>query len=316
MGFQTGLPVHVSANFAVTSNRREIWSSTLEDDSENEAQWNRELMRSAIPDAYSQLLIALKDLALGEHEISLDEYSFHSLWPLKEHLQHVNPWYILIDELYERISTHALFYSQSKHRWLHLSDCTFICPKTFDKLFCETSKCVSRGLEILGEPTVDLPEKFHHCIPEMIFINETEFINTFLNRIFSFSSHSDIRDEIIVQVLELYAWHAERNIPFNNDILVSTACIPCTPNGSLKLCKDLVDPTSSIAELFKPKDGCFPIQMLCDSQPAMRAMRILGLQRETVSYEALANCARQISKLVSQEERKSTYKLEIDTKLC
>ena len=184
LGFQTGLPVHVSANFAVTSNRREIWSSIVKDDSEDESQWNRELMRSAIPDAYSQLLIALKDLALDEHEISLNEYSFHSLWPLKEHLQHVNPWYILIDELYERISTHTLFYSQSKHRWFHLSNCTFICPKIFGKLLCETPKCVSRGLEILGEPIVDLPEKFHHYIPEMNFISESEFINTFLNRIF------------------------------------------------------------------------------------------------------------------------------------
>ena len=311
LGFQTGLPVHVSANFAVTSNRREIWSSILEDNSEDESQWNRELMRSAIPDAYSQLLIALKDLALDEHEISLDEYSFHSLWPLKEHLQHVNPWYILIDELYERISTHALFYSQSKHRWFHLSDCTFICPKIFGKLLCETPKCVSRGLEILGEPIVDLPEKFHHYIPEMNFISESEFINTFLNRIFSFSSHSDIRDEIIVQVLELYAWHAERKIPFNNDILASTACIPCTPNGSLKLCKDLVDPTSSIAELFKPKDGFFPIKILCDSQPAMRAMRILGLQIETVSYEALANCARQIPSLYHRKKEKALRNLKL-----
>ena len=207
---QTGLPVHVSANFAVTSNRREIWSSTS-DDPEKEVRWNRELMRSAIPYAYSQLLICLKELVLDEHDMSLQEYTFHSLWPLKANLQHVNPWYILIDELYSKISAQALFYSQPRLRWLHLSDCKFICTKIFDKLsFDEPPKCVAQGLEILGEPTVDLPEEFHCYIPDMTFIDESEFINIFLNHISSFSSHADTRNEIIVLVLELYAWHTER----------------------------------------------------------------------------------------------------------
>ena len=247
LGSQTGLPVHVSANFAVTSNRREIWSSTSEDDPEKEVQWNRELMRSAIPYAYSQLLIGLKELVLDEHDISLQEYTFHSLWPLKAHLQHVNPWNILIDELYSKISAQALFYSQPKLKWLPLPDCKFICTKIFDKLSLDgLPKCVAQGLEILCEPTVDLPEEFHCYIPDMNFIDENEFINTFLNHniISSFSSHVDTRNEIIVLVLELYAWHTERSIPFYSDLMTSTSCIPCTPSGNLKLCKNLVDPSS------------------------------------------------------------------------
>ena len=269
-------------------------------------------MRLAIPYAYSQLLIGLKELVLDEHDISLQEYTFHSLWPLKAHLQHVNPWNILIDELYSKISAQALFYSQPKLKWLPLPDCKFICTKIFDKLSLDgLPKCVAQGLEILCEPTVDLPEEFHCYIPDMNFIDENEFINTFLNHniISSFSSHVDTRNEIIVLVLELYAWHTERSIPFYSDLMTSTSCIPCTPSGNLKLCKNLVDPTSPIAKLFKPSDGYFPIKMLCDSQPALRAMRILGLQTETVSYEVLAHCAKQIPSLYHKNAEKALRNL-------
>ena len=314
LGSQTGLPVHVSANFAVNTSRRDL------DDSEKGVKWNRDLMQSAITRAYLQLLIALRDLALNEHDtkcISLHEYSFHSLWPIKEHLEHVNPWNILINELYKEISTHDLFYSHPKLKWQRLSDCKFICTKILDKLSFEPIKCVAQGLEILCEPTVDLPEKFHHCFPNMTFIYENEFIDTFLNNISSFSSYTDTctRDKIIVLILELYSRQTDKkksdfdsdlNLDFN---LASTAFIPCTPNGNLKLCKDLADPTSSIAELFKPKDGYFPIEMLCDSQPAMRAMRILGLQMETVSYEALADCARRIPSLYHKNKEKAIKNL-------
>ena len=85
LGSQTGLPVHVSANFAVTSNRREIWSSTSEDDPEKEVQWNRELMRSAIPYAYSQLLIGLKELVLVSNMI---DHCRNILFIVSGHLKH------------------------------------------------------------------------------------------------------------------------------------------------------------------------------------------------------------------------------------
>ena len=53
----TGLPVHVSANFAVMSNRSGIWtsaSSTTPSDARE--WWNQKLMETVIPAAYCKML--------------------------------------------------------------------------------------------------------------------------------------------------------------------------------------------------------------------------------------------------------------------
>ena len=74
LSVKTGLPVHVSSNFAVSNNRRGIWTS---DDSENtktdEVEWNKSLMEGVICSAYCELLEELKEL---QAEMKLIGYNF------------------------------------------------------------------------------------------------------------------------------------------------------------------------------------------------------------------------------------------------
>ena len=81
LSLQTGLPVHVSANFAVLKDRTGIHVSDYEQ--AEEAEWNIQLMQTVIPKAYYSLLLALKELCTNG-KISESEYEFYSLWPLKE----------------------------------------------------------------------------------------------------------------------------------------------------------------------------------------------------------------------------------------
>ena len=59
LSMKTGLPVHISSNFAVSNNRRGIWTSDDASRLVDEVQWNEALMTQTIPSAYCRLLEAL-----------------------------------------------------------------------------------------------------------------------------------------------------------------------------------------------------------------------------------------------------------------
>ena len=99
LSMKTGLPVHISSNFAVSNNRRGIWTSDDASRLVDEVQWNEALMTQTIPSAYCRLLEALKELSI---ESKLYEYSFFSLWPLKDNLKLHNPWCLLVDVVYNK----------------------------------------------------------------------------------------------------------------------------------------------------------------------------------------------------------------------
>ena len=56
----TGLPVHVSANFAVMSNRSGIWIGSSGIATDSRECWNQKLMETTIPKAYCSLLNTLQ----------------------------------------------------------------------------------------------------------------------------------------------------------------------------------------------------------------------------------------------------------------
>ena len=95
----TGLPVHVSCNFAVLNNRRGIWTSSSHASTvyNPEAEWNVHLMKHVVPVAYINLLGSLKGIF---DENTLVDYRFFSLWPLTSKLHQLNPWEECVRSLY------------------------------------------------------------------------------------------------------------------------------------------------------------------------------------------------------------------------
>ena len=101
LSVKTGLPVHVSSNFAVSNNRRGIWTS---DDSDftksDEVEWNKSLMEGVICSPYCELLEGLKEL---QTEMKLSDYDFFSLWPVKGELKNQNPWNLSVKAIYQSV---------------------------------------------------------------------------------------------------------------------------------------------------------------------------------------------------------------------
>ena len=62
LALKTGLPVHISSNFAVMNSRRGIWTSDEESETSFEVKWNEKLMSTVVPSAYHLLLSALQTM--------------------------------------------------------------------------------------------------------------------------------------------------------------------------------------------------------------------------------------------------------------
>ena len=158
LSVKTGLPVHVSSNFAVSNNRMGIWTSDDSSERSEEVQWNESLMEGVISSAYCELLEALKEM---QTDSRLEEYEFFSMWPLEVELRLHNPWHLSVTTLYESIETKELFFSVSTEQWLTLEESRFL-DSAILKVSYSTS-IPSAVLDIVNHlklPVVHLPEKY------------------------------------------------------------------------------------------------------------------------------------------------------------
>ena len=87
LNIETGLPVHVSSNFAAMTNRRGIWKADNIGTATKESNWNKMLMEAVVSQAYISLLLHLQRM---QQNGLLDNCTFHYLWPI--HLMELNPW--------------------------------------------------------------------------------------------------------------------------------------------------------------------------------------------------------------------------------
>ena len=127
----TGLPVHVSAIFAVMSNRSGIWTGSSGIATDSKAYWNQKLMETTIPKAYCSLL---NNLQVMHTSGQLLNYKFYFLWPLNTKLQSRHPWEIMNSTLYKMISENALLHSSSVNKWLTLGESKFLSPNIFNAI--------------------------------------------------------------------------------------------------------------------------------------------------------------------------------------
>ena len=206
LSLKTGLPVHVSSNFAVMSNRTGIWSSDeATTKTDHEVQWNTKLMSSVIPDAYYKLLMTLQ---LLHSKKMLQDYVFHSLWPLESKLHIHNPWCVAVDSLYNKIQASNLFYSDTTRQWLKIAKGILLSRQILNRSSTELSvpKCVRAIVQHLQLPIVDLPcEYHHHLMLGHSLLNEQRFVNLFFKHIASLSNIQKSRNEVLVCMFEIHA---------------------------------------------------------------------------------------------------------------
>ena len=304
----TGLPVHVSCNFAVISNRRGIWTtSEAKSSSHAEVQWNIYLMEKIIPTAYVKGLISLQKMYEGN---LLQDYSFYSLWPLSSNLKQVNPWESFVSALYTILSSKRLLYSESVTRWLTLQESEFLESNVFNQ--SGTQPCVLEILNHLGQPVVHLPSdyrsQFKDTIRSMI-ITEEKFTHLVFNNLLRLSDIRSSRNDVICIMLEAYAIKFDNRTPLGRllqNYFKTFPCIPCSyDEDSLRKCTEVVHPKAKFACLFDESENRFPINKLIERHLATTAMKYSGMLQDTIPWEVLIERAQTVASVLKTDRSKA-----------
>ena len=309
LSLKTGLPVHVSANFAVLNDRSGIHSSDNEGSTNNQVQWNVHLMRTVVPKAYFSMLLALKQLC-SEHKISMSDYKYFSLWPLATRLKVRNPWETLISCLYQSLSNSQLFYSACCSQWAQLVQVRILSTSILLIPTAEHSppESVINAAEQLGYLLIDLPTSYQRCLPSAIIkaclVNEQEFLNYFFNNITKISK--DNRNEILFLTFKGFAFGDEGYIEL---LLKKNKCIPSSPQGnSIKMCSDIVDPKAEFSCLYDQSDHVFPLETFYENKHVRSSMRELGMIHSHLPTPMIVERAKTILSLFSANKKKALEK--------
>ena len=305
LAVKTGLPVHISSNFAVTNNRTGLWTSDDHSTNIREVQWNQSLVKTVIPKAYCGMLLCLKQMSLSSQ---LKEYLFYMFWPLRDSLTIQNPWNLMINTIYQQIQQSLLFFSNTAEEWLPLSKARFLCPGILscDPNLIPTS--VSHVASSLNMPIIDLPQRFHSNLNiTSCMINEEEFLWLFFGKIECIDVKN--RNQVLCLALECYAIELDKDSKRKLNLcscLKAHACIPCTPDGSkLRKCCEVINPSAEFAGLFEEGEGLFPIKSFHEKQLVSKAMEVLGIISSHISMGMLKERARTVYSLYKENKDKA-----------
>uniref|UniRef100_A0A1X7UXC8 Sacsin/Nov domain-containing protein n=1 Tax=Amphimedon queenslandica TaxID=400682 RepID=A0A1X7UXC8_AMPQE len=307
----TGLPVHVSANFAVMSNRSGIWTEVLSGTvTDSKERWNKNLMEKTIPEAYCKLLQKLQAMHCSG---TLLNYEFYFLWPLAKCMKY--PWVSLVEPLINILSEQKLFYSASLNKWQTLEQSCFI-PSP---LFSIAGKCSfpEEALSILQLPVVSLPpdhmQQLQNLNDSLHVLNENEFTSCFLSNIASFDAHIQICNEIIFCMLLAIAMSEEID-PNKYENVKSEVkkfpCIPCSPNGmNLKVANQLIDPVV-FTDIFDPDDATFPLASFCQNNLVRNLLLEFGMMSKKLSMDIIIKSAETIRSIIVIDKSKAMKRVK------
>ena len=309
LSVNTGLPVHVSGNFGVINNRRGIWTSDSSNiKGEMEVEWNQQLMKVTVAQAYIKLLKSLMQLS-KIHVIH--DYKFYSLWPLEPQLTTKNPWNLMVGVVYSMLCSETLFHSSSIQTWLTLENSQFLARDFLSvEPLSALPDCISAAIQHLQLPVVYLPPLYlsHIELPQDNVISRDMFVNTFFDQIEIFTFDMvKVRNNVLLHILRILSFEIDKSSkPRLKRTLQLASCIPCTPDGLyLARADQLVDPNEHMCTLFDPDDGKFPIKVFCNDPAARRAMICLGLVTESVPWPLLIECAKGIEELLKTKKTRA-----------
>ncbi|XP_019851646.1 PREDICTED: sacsin-like [Amphimedon queenslandica] len=309
----TGLPVHVSANFAVMSNRSGIWteaSSGIVTDSRE--QWNKNLMEITIPEAYCKLLQKLQAMHCSG---TLLDYDFHMLWPLATNLHMKYPWDFLVTGLIKLLSEKELFYSASLNKWQTLEQSYFI-PSSLFSIVGRYS-FPEEALHILQLPVVSLPpnhmQQLMKFSTSLSVLDEDNFTSFFLSNIASFNAHIQIRNKVIFCMLLAIAMSQQINSNEYENVKTQIKlipCIPCSPNGiNLKVANQLIDPVV-FKDIFDPEDAMFPLSSFCQNNLVCNMLVEFGMMSEKLSIHIIIRSAKTIEPIIVTDKSKAMKRVK------
>ena len=319
LSVKTGLPVHVSSNFAVSNNRTGIWTSDDSSERSEEVQWNESLMEGVISSAYCELLEALKEM---QTDSRLEKYEFFSMWPLEVKLRLHNPWHLSVTTLYESIETKELFFSVSTEQWLTLEESRFLDSAILKVSYSTSIPIDSAVLDIVNHlqlPVVHLPEKYsEHLDLSSSIETEEAFLEHFFSNIDELDSIMESRNTVLCLALECYANELDRKYEdrfrYLQEFLKENACIPCEPAGKLLRKPDqLIHPHAYFAKLFDEDENVFPLKAFCNKKLVEKAMIELGILYNSIPLQHLEERATGIADLYELDPTRAMERAKLIT---
>ena len=310
----TGLPVHISANFAVMSNRSGIWtSSSSATPSDSREWWNQQLMETIIPGAYFNLLVMLKSF---QDNGMLSDYNFYEIFPLISELKVHHPWKTMIENMYSKVLQNKLLFCKCLGMWLHLNESQFLSDNVLSLSRNEIAKCVLDCVEVMKLPIVDIPHKYLLQLgltTNLSMIDEETFCQYFFSMILKFSENFKLRNEVLYTihfvVSRNYNLQEESRIV---DMLMDNPSVPCTPHGlNLKLASSLIDPHCELKELFDSDSEMFPCQLFTDSKPVHQLMIDIGLLNTSLPWDIIVECAKSIETVYTQDKENALKRIKV-----
>ena len=312
----TGLPVHVSANFAVMSNRSGIWTtSSSEIPSDSREHWNQTLMTSVVPYCYYKLLLKVKEMYLNGQ---ISSYEFYSLWPLDVLLQTKYPWLTLNSNLYKLIFQNKLLYSTPLRQWLTLSESRFLSQSlsTGCELLHDDITCIHKAGTRLKLPVVFVPQDYLQQIQTTIsphsisYIEQVDFTSLFLSNISHFITDIDNRNKVLLHILSWVIMEQDCNSKLQ-ELLKQYPCIACCPNGvTLKLASQLIDP-NVYNDMFDSNDEMFPVNTFIENTFIYQAMAELGLLQSNIPSSIIISSARTVQCVFSRNKPKALKRIKL-----
>ena len=309
----TGLPVHVTANFAVMSNRSGIWTGASSAMASDEREyWNKKLMTTVIPEAYCKLLKSLQAMHCSGRLLS---YEFHMLWPLASNLQMRFPWESLVSSLYSLIPQEELFFSSSICQWLQIAQSYFL-PSTLFKVICSSSADIIEAVKIMKLPVVFLPLSHNSQLQKFVTVDiltEDKFAQLFLQYIDSFSNSTKTRNEIFSMMLSVIGSAiTTKEHKLLKSLLQKHPCIPTSPKGfQLKRASELVD-SNEFRDMFDPEDAMFPEKILYQSAAVRQGIFRLGLMSPyNVCWDVIIKSAKTVESLFVKDKIKALIRVKV-----
>ncbi|XP_042331157.1 sacsin-like [Sceloporus undulatus] len=296
---ESGLPLHLTAAFAVLSNRKGLWDAT------EKGKWNRVLLRDSVVGAWLGALSQLRDM---NKEGLLEDYKYYIFWPDVRSAKH--PFSETAKAFYQ-----ALVNGVDGKQPVLFSDGQKWCPARHACILAadiisekQLSPIAARNFSsLLPQPqmAVTLPDwvemNFKACTQADVFLSNTYNWARFLRELvlpnLAQIEVSD-RDALIVRALDM-------NDATVDKILISLPCIPTTPTALLKNIKELVHPEGRVAPLYTLEDGCFPMgEKFLEPHRLLRLER-LGMIKHRVVIEELIDRARTVAALWHHDQHKA-----------
>ncbi|PKU41581.1 sacsin-like [Limosa lapponica baueri] len=287
MPVASGLPIHVHGAFSILSNRKGLW------DTAERGEWNRVLLRNAVPAAWLRALDHLRTM----HEAGeLETYEYHVFWPDTNTAHY--PFTEAVTGFYQAVAARdgpRLFSDGCS--WCSLRDARFLHQAVIRH---PTLGALAKRVFTTTLPRpllpVALPEQVRRGLGKAVDAGTYDWPRFYCELVLPNLKDLSVvdRDALLLHALDMS--HDDVN-----KVLQTVPCIPATPHGHLQLISCLVHPRGRTASLYDPKDGRFPTGDAFLSAERLSQLERLGMVRDTVTLPELLERAKTVQLLWTED---------------